>query len=481
MLRLIAVVMLLSLAACSDKPSKGAGSSSSKPETAGKDGVVVKNQEKAPLLAADDKMMADLVQRTPSTSIPNEEVPVRSPEVIDNASNVIRQVRSEVKNDTENGIIKVGRTRWTRDTPVPSRSLAAKLPSKDDIVIKWTPVIMKDAARRPRIPDAKLSHDGSVFAFIETIGSQTGPFGSRIVLLNAHTWEIINVFDNKNRNISRIEFIPGTRNLAAICEKQLEMKQPYGLAVINLANGRERSFIRIPKEGAGRDSMLAAGNGKVYLASPDSAEIFVVNTRRTGADDETADTENTLSIDIIQAPGENSKLARSMTEGFFGAAANGKIIIYKFADNRPFKNALYPIEMRFENFYFMDDGKSFLFCPPRSAMNPPAVVRNTEKFPLSGISDGFGIVSSDGDKIITVNAAKSVIDIRNSHTLETIDTIETTRLPNSKKYGKPRDMFNVESNSSLAVLDDAGNFWLIFKPEGSKSYSIYPVFTSSSM
>lgn len=125
-----------------------------------------------------------------------------------------------------------------QDTP--AGSLAQKITSKKKIY-RWYPKWRFSGMGGPWLPDAKISEDKTVLAIVETTGEKEGPNGSRIVLINTCNWQILRIHEFKDRLISKICFIPNSIWLACWGEKQVKLKQPYSLTVINCKSGSEIS------------------------------------------------------------------------------------------------------------------------------------------------------------------------------------------------------------------------------------------------
>lgn len=125
-----------------------------------------------------------------------------------------------------------------QDTP--ANSFAQKITSHKKIY-RWYPKWHFSGMGGPQLPDAKISEDKTVLAIVETTGEKEGPNGSRIVLINTCNWQVLRIHEFKNRFISKICFIPNSIWLACWGEKQVSLKQPYSLTIINCRTGKEIS------------------------------------------------------------------------------------------------------------------------------------------------------------------------------------------------------------------------------------------------
>jgi len=111
--------------------------------------------------------------------------------------------------------------------PTPASCMARRLQKNSKITV-WRPKWYFYGAGKLMLPQVKLSHDKSVIAFVELFGSQVGPFGSRIVLVNTYSWETISVHTFTDKKISKFVFGSGD-NIYFYTDEQTKLKQKSAL------------------------------------------------------------------------------------------------------------------------------------------------------------------------------------------------------------------------------------------------------------
>lgn len=116
--------------------------------------------------------------------------------------------------------------------PTPANCMARRLQKSNTITV-WRPKWNFYGAGTLMIPQVEVNHDKSVIAFVEQFGSQNGPFGSRIVLVNTYSWETIAVHTFNNQKISQIAFGSGA-NMYCYTDAQPLLKQKSSLFKYNL-------------------------------------------------------------------------------------------------------------------------------------------------------------------------------------------------------------------------------------------------------
>ena len=103
---------------------------------------------------------------------------------------------------------------WTAHAP---GSLAARLaPKNADKIIQWHPKLVLAGTSGVRLPDAAVSPDKSLLAFVETLGDEQGICGSRIIAFDTHTWTIPVLYVLPEDRIRKVAFIGDTGKIAAL-------------------------------------------------------------------------------------------------------------------------------------------------------------------------------------------------------------------------------------------------------------------------
>ena len=340
---------------------------------------------------------------------------------------------------------------WSATTPVPPRSLAAKLqdPNSEKVLL-WSPMERLGLLRGVRLPSAALSPDQSVLAIVETTGGDEPPNGSRIVLINTHTWKILRLIEIP-RVTDKIVFSRKEPGLFVLCKPQPELKQSGGLARILFDSDKpETSFIRTGALDCA--DLLCDRDDRVYLSDAAKERVLIYRPD--------ASTPRTVKV---AAPG--CALALSPDGKRWAAAGSaGKIEIFKTGDNRPLSTETIPSEYPVRQLLFLDNGNSFL-CAPDPLRNRAAFgVRAGRVQEFEGFSAGALAISTDGRTILHRKKTAGEIEFLDSQTFHKIaSAIPERALPRTR--GNPREVYPLEAGELTAVLDETGNLYVLHRPE----------------
>ncbi|MBR2428193.1 MAG: WD40 repeat domain-containing protein [Lentisphaeria bacterium] len=354
--------------------------------------------------------------------------------------------------------------KWRKETPVPFDSLAANVTGKiSKLGIQWTPLRTPGTVHGVRIPDVQLSADQSLFAFVETTGEPDGPYGSRIILMNSHNWNILRIIST-DRLIKRICFMNGTTKLAALCETQPVMKQKAGLAVFHLKSGEETAFRVLPA--ALSSNIISDNRGRLYLSHKTKNEIwrFEQNIFR--------------DYRILRTDSKNPIIAISPNGQYIaaGSGEKGVIRVYKLSDLRPIFNAKLPKDYPLSQLIFIDNEKQF-FCAADPLQNTAAiVVRDQQSFELKGNNAGFNAITGDGKYLIHCKKVRGELEVIHGESLDRENFVVPEMIHPVTRGGDPVFVFPLEASGTLAVLDSKGNFYLLYLPKNGKRYQKETVF-----
>lgn len=345
-------------------------------------------------------------------------------------------------------------------------TLAERLLPEDGTRLLWVPKRISGDTMPVRLTDAQLSPDGSVIAFVETTGPLAGPYGSRIILMDTHSWTTVRICEIPNRHIIRIRWIPGKDGwLGAVCRLyrgEEEDKQLPGVALIDLSEGKEKQFYVLP-DGSGRTGFISDGKAKLLLSHPRQPVICVIDT----ADPEAAVSE-------ITAPGADSVLALSADQKCFAAVPEQnarRIDIFKTSDLLPLANVKWgDLTLNPSELHFIKDNRTFLVCSRPDSNDPAYRVSNGQILPLPGkapgkndISSGKGAATQDGREIYSLlygNNEVCVINAANGQLTRAIEVNDITPRP-SKRPALIAHFFLIPHLKAVAALDDSGFFYLI--------------------
>ena len=179
------------------------------------------------------------ITATPKTN-PETVKEEKLPEIEVDSSNVRSLPKSSVQP------VRESKRELRLTSALPDGSLAEKLTdSSAETVQTWRPAFASQGFRGARLDAFAVSPDGSVLAIAERTGTSNGPNGTRIVLVNTSDWQVIRIF-TVGRMLKRLAFVPETTSLAAVAFPQPALKQDFGMAVLDLAAGKEQGFLPLP-------------------------------------------------------------------------------------------------------------------------------------------------------------------------------------------------------------------------------------------
>lgn len=377
------------------------------------------------------------------------------PEIRDDGRNVQTQEKDDASPARPSGP-SARPSSWSAVTPVPPRSLAAKLrdPGRKT-VLRWAPRERIGVLRGVRLPAAALSPDQSVLALVETTGGDEPPNGSRIVLINTHNWEILKIIEIP-RLTERIVFARKDPALFILCKPQAELKQEGGLAKILLDSGTpEASFIPVGSHVF--SDLLCDREDRVYLADAEKPRVLIFGPG--SAQPRTA---------AVSAPG--CALALSPDGGKWAAAGtSGKIEIFKTGDDRPLSTESIPQDYPVRQLLFLDNGNSFLCAPDPLTNRAAFAIRAGRIREFEGFSAGALAVSTDGTTVLHRKQAHGEIEFLDPRSFSKRASVIPERVP-PRTRGVPREVYQLEAGELTAVLDDSGNLYVLHRPEKETRY-----------
>lgn len=378
------------------------------------------------------------------------------PEIKVDASNVRKIERSGVPSRP----LEIGMKKSTRRAPIPiyseepADSLAALFKPDPEFLTVWTPARAETGAEGVRVTALELSPDASLVVFAEKTGDVSGPNGTRLVFLNTHTWEIARIFEI-DRVARMLRFFPRSKYLAVFCEKQDQLKQKSGVAVYDLATGREREFA--PMDVDSIASVLADADRTLYLTRRDKPGIEAYLGNRIAS-----------SKRIIDTRRKGAALAVT-PEGLLAAADRDGIDFIKKSDDqlrneKSFSAGFHPGELR-----FLGSESDWIVSPDSSERRPSVICRGGIKLPLDDVGMGYALVSGDGKSIVAPKLVKSQIDILDAVTGKVADTVRPLEL-RPRSTGRPLRIFQLEFIRSLLVFDERGMLYLLHHPADAKKW-----------
>jgi len=352
---------------------------------------------------------------------------------------------------------------------LPSDSLAEKLTdAKAETVSVWRPAYASQGFRGARLDAFAVSQDGSVLAIAERTGTALGPNGTRIVLFNTSNWQVIRTFTTE-RMLKKLTFLPGTQTLAAIAFPQLVLKQEFGLAVLDLATGKEQTFLPLSfpfnAKIAPEDIALLAMQDRIICSGFFGSTVFCIHLP-VGKDPEvpfhTFETVSPVSALAISPDGKSLAAASLKAIEYFDL---NPVANYRRRSITTLDLGWKPVDIHFLNGAQTD----FLLCPAFRDDSPPLFVRSSVKDSLDGRSAGFAIPMEQGSQLGVAFKVKGRIDIIDPATMDAADSVILEQL-RPATTGDTAFVFYHDAIHAFCVIDTNGNCFAVGKNQGEKRW-----------
>lgn len=402
------------------------------------------------------------ISATPKTN-PETVREDKLPEIEVDSSNVRMVPKSSVQP------IRESRRELTVTSDLPEGSLAEKLTDANaETVPAWRPAFASQGFRGARLDAFAVSPDGSVLAIAERTGTFNGPNGTRIVLVNTSNWQVIRVFLN-DRMLKKLAFVPGTTRLAAIAFPQLALKQDFGLALMDLADGREQAFLPLSfpfnEKIAAEDIALLVTKERIICSGFFGSTVFCIHLP-VAKDSElpfhTFETVSPASALAITPDGNSLAAASLKAIEYFDLNSAAK---YRRKSFTSLDLGWKPVGIHFLNGAQTD----FILCPAYKDDSPPVFVRSSVKESLDGRSAGFAIPMGRTGQIGVAFKVKGRIDVIDPATLEAADSLILEQL-RPVTTGDTAFVFYHEAIQAFCVIDTNGNCFATGKPQGEKRW-----------
>ena len=353
---------------------------------------------------------------------------------------------------------------------LPDDSLAEQLSdARVETVSVWRPAFASQGFRGARLDAFAVSQDGSVLAIAERTGTALGPNGTRIVLFNTSNWQVIRIFTTE-RMLKKLAFLPGTRTMAAISFPQLVLKQDFGLAVLDLADGKEQAFLPLSfpfnaKIAAGDIAMLVTQD-RIFCSGFFGSTVFCIPLP-IGKDPEapfhTLETVSPAAALAITPDGKSLAAASLKAIEYFDLNPAAR---YRRRSITTLDLGWKPVDIHFLNSAQTD----FLLCPAYSDDSPPRFVRSSVKASLDGRSAGFAIPVEQGSQLGVAFKVKGRIDIIDPATMDAADSVILEQL-RPATTGDTAFVFYHDAIHAFCVIDTNGNCFAVGRLQGEKRWS----------
>ena len=353
---------------------------------------------------------------------------------------------------------------------LPSESLAGSLSDANaETVLTWRPAFSSQGFRGARLDAFAVSPDGSVLAIAERTGTINGPNGTRIVLVNTSNWQVIRVFTT-DRVLKKLAFVPETETLAAVAFQQIARKQDFGLAFLDLADGKEQAFLPLPfpfNTNVAPETVAFRVTSKFAFCSGFfGSTVFCVPLpvqKDAAVPYHTFETVSPASALEITPDGKAVAAASLKAIEYFDI---NPAVKFKRKSITTLDLGWKPVDLHFLNGAQTD----FVLCPAYREDSPPVLVRSSAKDSLDGRSAGFAVPMGQSGQIGIAFKVKGRIDVIDPSTLEAVDSVILEQL-RPATTGDTSFVFYHDAIQAFCVIDTNGNCFAAGKKEGDKRWS----------
>ena len=388
----------------------------------------------------------------------------KPPEIEEDSSNVREIAKSAVQP------IRESKRELTLTSELPDSALAARIADPDEEYVPvWRPAFATQGFRGARLDAFAVSQDSSVLAIAERTGAALGPNGTRIILFNTSTWQVIRVF-TVNRMLKKLAFIPGTDELAAVAFPQPALKQNFGILRLDLRTNAAASFDELPFDEntpPERIALLAARDG-IFCSGFFGQKVFFL-PRGVRVTDKTA-------CSTFETAAPASALAITPDGKALAAVSQKAVEYFRIADmmksNGAKRQSVTTLDLGFSpvDLHFLGGAQTdFIVCPAYAEDSPPVIIRSSAKESLDGRSAGFA-VPMNGGQIGVAFKVMGRIDIVDPATLEVADSVILEQLRPATN-GDVSFVFYHDPIRAFCVIDANGNGFAVGRKEGEKRWS----------
>ena len=326
----------------------------------------------------------------------------------------------------------------------------------------WSPAMQEGTARRSRIACCELSPDSSVIVFAETLGEDRGPFGSRIVYLDTHSWTILHVEHLLNYYIREMSFFPDG-SILFTCQGQQSLRTAD--MAVHFDPVRSRVLGEYKRPG------LRKG-----WASPDGKEFFATYRKESSAGNRIecyslADPEGKDALFTVQGENSSPQLVFSPDGKTLYACGDKTLESYGVQNLKKLGKTALPEGFVCGDLLVNPDG-SLIAAPEESLRQKPVWIRDGLCRPFGELSGGylFPVPEFSGKVFGVLLSKKGRVGFFAFPALEEVRSIipEECR---ERTNGKPWKIFSVKHRKDLlAVLDLPGNFYLLYRGKAERKY-----------
>jgi WD40 repeat protein len=264
------------------------------------------------IYAADSKTQKDSEYR--GLKIRNADADKDRPKVEDPQNNII------VENNAAANLLE----------NTPPDCFAARIADKGKI-FEWKAKWYFEGSGGPRLPDSKFSPDGSVLVIAEVAGAVSGPFASRLVLINTYNYKCIRIIEIPETRISSFILLPDTDVAVCVQEAQPSFKQEIKAFSLNLKTGSRNS--ETPSFSSKITGLAATPDNKLMIKTAESTKIYIFDLLNLAKDPV-----------ILETHFKGGLLAVADDGSYLAAAGKGRVLFFNLTtgQNTPFNEKELP-------------------------------------------------------------------------------------------------------------------------------------------
>lgn len=329
-------------------------------------------------------------------------------------------------------------------------------------VTEWRPAY-RTGGLGVKIPAVACSSDQSVLAFAEITGSDKGPFGTRIIIVNTYNWEVMKLFEIPAR-ISKMRWIPGNHFIISTLDSQEVLEQFTSVAIIDVDKEKISKLIPLSNDSEILD--ICSTKEFIYAIIKGKKCIYAYSL---------TDTEKKYEIECSDVP---SALQITQDEQFLVSISQKFLNIYKLSDHKHFFTQELGLSWVPNHFQFVDaSSKNFIVSPNVFQNVSPVMFQDGRKIEFEGKSAGYSLVAKDFKTAFIGYKINGKIDIIDPISTKILDTVSLEQV-RPQTRGEPQYVMYLDYRDSLFVLDSNGNGYLVAKIDGQKRWKKAIIFTS---
>lgn len=348
--------------------------------------------------------------------------------------------------------------RWTKR---PKGSLADKLaPANAAQRILWFPRWGGNYANGTNVDDAFLSPDKSIIVFLERIGEDPGPYATRVVFYDTHSWQILQIKDLEEIYAKKGVWVSGN-NLALLCTGQKSRHTKDSLAVYDPF---QRKLLSQCPVTFSPGKHFVSENERFLLLSenkPSRAHLYQYDPAKKQIK------EIKIFEDFLSEP----VLAAKASERKFFLCDRDFLYVCRLSDRRI--NEKFPLPERADPFLTekilpLNNG-TFLLLPSHSSGARAGYFKDKKILPIGSPSSGMALEGFSGDSFIAGFSKGGEFAIYHQASLERLNFFSANNA-RPRTRGTVVFAFTIPHANSIAVLDSRGTIYLLYPDRANKRY-----------